>query len=72
MTYGDFHRREMQMTIERQDAEWRRLNIKRKGYLRAFWDEHSEWVGIGLWVVAGLFFFALTWIAVDAAEGLLR
>jgi hypothetical protein len=60
------------MKNEQLEAEFHRLNVRRDGWLRAFWDEHSEWIGLALWVVAGVVFFALTWIAVDAAENLLR
>jgi hypothetical protein len=49
--YADFHRREMQMAIERQDHEWHQLNVRQYGYFRTFWRENSGKVGLVCWLL---------------------
>lgn len=43
-----------------------------KDSVMEFWADESEWVGLGLWIIASLIGFSLLWICVDAAEGILR
>lgn len=42
--YAEAHRKHMAYEIDRQDNEWRRMNIK-----RTWWGRNSELVGGVLW-----------------------
>lgn len=70
-SYGETHRKEMDMGIDRQNREWK-LNERRKGFPRRFWDSYSDLIGIFLWCIAVILIAVLAIMVADAAMGAFR